>query len=381
MHLVYAIDRLGSGGAQRQVVELALQLAKTEGVRVSLLSYPGCNFYADRLRDSDVARVQIPKRGRFDAGFPLRLRRWLDENRADVVHAFILGPILFGYTACLSLPAARRPAFVPAERNVLAGVPRTQLVIKRWIYRRSEAVTVNSHAAADEVETRLGVPHERLVVLPNGIDIAEWDRASVGEPPLELDPDRFHLALLGRFAPQKNHRLVLEALTLLGSEARDLRVWFVGEHRVHSDLARRLAREIDERGLGDVVRVAPPTSEVAPLLSRLDGLLVPSSREGFPNVALEAMTLGTPVIAAAAGELPWMLVHEKTGLLLDETTPEALAKAIRRLRGMSSGERAGLARRARATVEQRYGIERVADAHLALYRRLARGPARRRSRP
>jgi 1,4-alpha-glucan branching enzyme len=116
-------------------------------------------------------------------------------------------------------------------------------------------------------------------------------------------------------------------------------------------------------------------------LSRLVGLRGPSSREGFPNVALEAMTLGTPVIAAPAGELPWMLMHEETGLLLDETTPEALANAIRRLRGMSSGERAGLARRARATVEQRYGIERVADAHLALYRRLARGLARRRSRP
>ena len=381
MHLVYAIDRLGSGGAQRQVVELALQLAKTEGVRVSLLSYPGANFYADRLQDSDVALVRIPKRGRFDAGFPLRLRRWFDENRADVVHAFILGPILFGYAAWRSLPAARRPAFVPAERNVLAGVPRSQLLVKRWIYRRSDAVTVNSHAAADEVETRLGVPRERLVVLPNGIDIAAWDRASVGEPPFEIDPDRFHLALLGRLAPQKNHGLVLEALTLLGSEVRDLRVWFVGEHRRHPDLARRIAREIDERGLADVVRVAPPTPEIAPLLSRLDGLLLPPSREGFPNVALEAMTLGTPVIAAPAGELPWMLMHEETGLLLDETTPEALAKAIRRLRGMSSGERAGLARRARATVEQRYGIERVADAHLALYRRLARGLARRRSRP
>lgn len=372
MHLVYAIDRLTSGGAQRQVVELGLRLSATPGVRVSVLSYPSPNFFAQRLEDAGVPVVQLPKSGPFDARFPLRLRDWLDRNEADVVHAFILGPILFGYLACRSLPADRRPAFVPAERNVLSGATRTSLAIKRWIYPRSEVVTVNSHLAADEVATRFRVPRERLRVLPNGIDVAQWDLDAEAEPPFELESDRFHLAVVGRFAPQKNHRLVLEALTLLGPEARDLRVWFVGDDRVHSDLARWIAREIDERDLGDVVRIVPPTPAIAPLISRLDGLLLPSGREGFPNVLLEAMTLGTPAIAARAGEVPHMLEHERTGLLLDRTTPEELAQAIRQLRSLSAGERDELAKAARATVEAKYSIDRVAEAHLDLYRTLAR---------
>ena len=99
MHVVYAIDRLGSGGAQRQVVELAISMARADGVSVTLVAYPHPNFFAERLRVSGVRVVEIAKSSKLDLPFPLRLRRWIATNQVDVVHAFLLGPVLWSSIA------------------------------------------------------------------------------------------------------------------------------------------------------------------------------------------------------------------------------------------------------------------------------------------
>jgi glycosyltransferase involved in cell wall biosynthesis len=357
------------------VVELALHLSGVDGLRVSLLSYPGPNFFAERLEGSAVELVQLEKRRRADPGYPLRLRRWLREENVDLVHAFILGPIFWCYLATLGLG---RPLVVPAERNILAGRSRGGLAISRWIYRASPLVTANSHAARDEIRREFGVPAARAVTLPNAIDLARWDEAARAPCPVELDRDRFHVALVGRIVPQKNHRVLLDALEHLGAEARELRVWLVGADRTHGEFARELRAEVAARGLGDVVTFLAPIPEVAPFLARLDALVLPSTREGFPNVALEAMALGVPVIASPVGEVPHMIDHERTGLILDPTTPEALAAALQRLRAMTAAERATLTAAARRHVEEHYAVDVVAQRHLELYRSLLERTGQRR---
>ncbi len=376
MHLVYAIDRLTTGGAQRQVIELAARLSARDDVRVTVLCYPCTNFFEDRLRGTRVEVVQLPKSGPLDLRYPFRLRRWLRANRVDVVHAFMLGAVLWSFVAVRSLPAWARPAFVPAERNVLAGTPRWQRAVKRWIYRRATRVTANARVAADEIRDRLGVPAERIVHLPNGIDVDAWERASEADSSIELAPGCFQLALISRIAPQKNHMLVLDALAALRTSAtgRDRvagwRVWFVGDERIHARLAERIRAAIRERGLEAVVQMRAPIRDVAAFVRRLDGLLLVSSREGFPNVVLEAMTLRVPVVASRAGEVARMLDDGRSGILLTGTGADELGRALVRLEEMSSEERAAMGASARAVVEERYALDAVAERHLALYREL-----------
>ena len=373
MHIVYAIDRLGSGGAQRQVVELALSMARSDGVSVTLLAYPHANFFAERLATGGVRVVQIAKSGKLDLRYLLRLRSWIARNQVDVIHAFLLGPVLWSFLAIRLLRRSSRPTLLLAERNVIHGIPGWQRWLKRLLYTRADAVTTNSRTAADETCDELGVARERVHYLANAIDVEAWDHAASAEPSLEIAPDRFHLAVIGRIAPQKNHLLVLQALSELDRERiSQWCVWFVGDDRIHTDLAARIRREITQRGLEDIVRLAPPILDMPAFMSRIDGLLLPSSREGFPNVVLEAMTLHVPVVAAAVGETTHMFEPDRSGIRIEPVTSAGVAIAMRRLYELAADERAEMVAQARAIVEARYSIATVTSQHLDLYQRVAR---------
>jgi glycosyltransferase involved in cell wall biosynthesis len=371
LHLVYAIDHLGSGGAQRQAVELGLHFAGS-GLRVSYLVYHPHDFFAPRLAGSSARVVRIPKRARLDPGFPLRIAAWLAAERPDVLHAFLLAPSFWSLLAVRRLARGRRPAFVVGERNTKVGEGLTERALQRFVYRRADAVTANSALAARLLCERLGVPEERIHYLPNGIDLAAWDRARSEPCPLALAPGRFQVGVIGRLEPQKGQRLVLEALSLLAPERRArLAVWLVGGETRGGAYPAELRAEIARRGLGDVVRIEPPVAAVAALFARLDALVLPSQREGFPNVLLEAMASGLPCIATRVGDVPQMISDGESGRVVPPGDAAALARALEELLEAEPEARAALGRRARAEVEKRWQLPAVAEQHLALYRELA----------
>jgi glycosyltransferase involved in cell wall biosynthesis len=372
MHLVYAIDNLGSGGAQRQSVELAVHLARRDDVRMGFLVYRDDDFHADRLAEAGVPVTRIPKGGRLDPRLPLRIRRWLHAERPDLVHAFIPLPCLWNGLAVRSLPAASRPVFVAAERSAFDVFARGHDLARRLAYPMADAVTVNAERMRGEIESRLGIPAERLHYLPNGIDLEAWDAEAAGPSPIELEPGCFHLALVGGLRREKNHRLAVEALARLGSErTRDWRLWFVGGRTGEPGYAEEVERAVAEHGLGGIVRIVPPVRRIAALMARLDGLILPSAYEGFPNVVLEAMASRRPVVASRVGDVPSLIEPGRSGMLLERLDAEALADALDRLHRLPAGDRSAMGERARRRVEARFTLAAVAERYLALYRQLA----------
>jgi glycosyltransferase involved in cell wall biosynthesis len=384
MHVAFVIDNLGSGGAQRQAAEIAVRLHRDAGVRVSLAFYRRIDFFRARAEEAGVEVHELPKRGPLDPFFAGRLRSWLAAHSPDVVHAFLPAPVFWTALARPRKPEAGGMAavWIAGERSS----PRENLSpawkrILRWAYARYDAVTANCHPAADVLVSDFGIPADRVHYLPNGIDLATWDRRAAGPAPLTLEPGRFHLALVGRVTEEKNHRLFLEALTRVAPERRRaLRVWFVGATDHAPRLVAAIRAEIAERGLSDVVRMVPPTPELPALMARLDALVLPSRYEGFPNVVLEAMASRLPVLASAVGDVPFMIEHGRSGWVVPPGDAAALAEGLSRLLSAPPAGRAAMGAAARAAVESRYRIELVAQQHLDLYRRLAdamRGDARR----
>lgn len=372
MHLVYAIDSLISGGAQRQAVELAVRLCGERDLRVGFLVYREHDFFGGRLRGAGIPVARVPRRGRYDPGFPRRLRRWLRQSGADLVHAFLPWPSLWCTLAVRGMRPAERPRLIAAERSSLVATSLREAVLQRLVYRSSDAVTANAESVAEELHRKLGIARERIHYLPNGIDLDAWDRAARAEPPLALERDRFQLALIGGLRREKNHALVLAALARLPREriAR-WRVWFIGDETGGRGDARRIRREIEERRLGDVVRIVPPTPRIAAVMARLDGVLLPSDFEGFPNAALEAMASRVAVIATPVGDVPNLIEDGVSGYLLPRLDAAALAEAMARLEVCGVAGRAALGERARARVADRFDMASVARRHLALYREIA----------
>ncbi len=381
MKIVFLIDHLGSGGAQRQAVEIARRLHTSGEASVTFLVWRDIDFYGPRLREAGVRVIRVARRGTFDLGFGFRVRRALTLLAPDVVQAFLASGCFWGWLGCAGRVVKERPVFIAGERSDPSQRSRIERLVTRIVYPRADHVTTNAGPAAVWLQRLRGLDPARVHYLPNGIDLEEWDRQAAGEPPWSLEPDCFHVALVGGLRAEKNHVAMLDALGRLSAEERRcLRVWFVGADSGGTAYAAWVRAEIPKRDLDPVVRCMPATPAIAALMRRLDVLVLPSRYEGFPNVLLEAMASGLPAIASPVGDVPTMLEHGHSGFLVAPGDVSGLANALRRVRSMNDDERRAMGRRARDVVEQRYALDRIAGAHLDLYRAalvLRRGVARR----
>lgn len=387
---MYARPDQPAGGAfvHRQAVELARM-----GVEIRVL-YPYARFGprlwlsgppepdADRyaLDGISVSRFAYPK------FLPLRtapalavwwlareLRRegqWLRrEFPFDLIHAHLLFPI---GSAALELSRSSGAPLVVTARG---GDVHTYPVGSRGIGRQVGEVI----AGADQVLSvsrallpgmrSLGRPRRPMEVVYNGVDV---DRFRPVEDPtsprraLGLPESGIGLCFVGRLVRDKGIFELLDAFETLCVRHPDLWLAFVGP----GPLAPEMERRIQDRDLGGrvVLAGARPADEVADYLAAADMLVLPSYAEGLPNVVLEAMACGRPVVATDVGGTSEALVDGITGLLVPPRDADALGQALERLvsdRAMRA--RMGQAGRRRAC--EAFGWGRSAELLLDVYRR------------
>jgi colanic acid/amylovoran biosynthesis glycosyltransferase len=177
----------------------------------------------------------------------------------------------------------------------------------------------------------LGFPEERLRVVHVGIDL---DRVPWTGPRGDgrIAP---RLLAMGRLVEKKGFEDAIAAVARLKALGSAATLDVIGEGEAQASIERAIARE----GVADRVRLCGPLGN-RELLERIGSyhvLLAPSvvardgDREGIPNTILEAMAAGLPVVATRHGGIPELIEHERTGLLVPERDPEALAAATQRL--------------------------------------------------
>jgi len=378
MRVAFAIDTLNSGGAQRQAVELAVRLSERGDIRARFLTYHPEDFFRPRLDAAGIDVEILPKRLRYDPSFPRTMRANLVARPVYLVHAFLLPPSLWALLAVSKLSGKARPALIASERNEQIASTFLEKAIQRFTYRRADAVTVNAGPVALEIESRLRVPPARIHYIPNGIDLDAWDLAAAGPCSLELEPDSFHIGVVGRIAPQKNHEVLLDALAQIPKEVlRGWRVWVIGRGATDSPEGLRLQARARSSGLDAVMRFVPAERNIAAVMARLSVLALTSKHEGFPNVVLEAMSSRLPVVATRVGDVPNMIEHGRSGFIVPSDDTRALADELMRVYRIGHDRRRDVGAAARSRVESDFTMDRIADRYLELYRSLVRstGPA------
>jgi glycogen(starch) synthase len=286
------------------------------------------------------------------------LRREVEEllrDRApDVVHLSGLGP-----SALFLLESAsvrRTPLLVTLHSNDTLASGRTTLV--RQTLERADWVTACSHAMLDAARAHVPGISGRSSVIYTGVAAPALLPA-----PLPAEPA---VLCLGQLAVHKGFDLVLHAFVSLRNRFPRARVVVAGDGPARGDLER----------LGDAVEFigAVPPAAVPALMNAASLVVVPSRRETFGLVALEAAVMARPVVATRVGGLPEVVVDGETGLLVAAEDSAALAVAMGSLLAdPTAGTRMGWAGRQRAL--RQFGCERYVDAYEDLYRRIAHGRA------
>lgn len=251
----------------------------------------------------------------------LRLQRsgW----RPDVIDSHYLYPD--GVAAALLSDTLQVPFVMTArgtDVNVLAHMPGPGRRIAEAARRAAAVITV-SRPLRDTLVS-LGVESSKIVVLRNGVDLDVFGLENQRESRARLGlPAAGRIAAcVGNLVPEKGQTLAIEAL----QHAPQLHLVLVGDGPLRSELAalaRRLA--VDARV---TFLPAMPQRDLRHLYASADVLLLTSTREGWPNVVLEAMACGTPVVGVDVGAVKDMLVGAGIGRVLERRDPLGLADAI-----------------------------------------------------
>ena len=349
-----------------------------EGVRIRRFAYKYPYFPMP-----DKTRLVLDKKG----GNPFcgELITCLKSISYDLIHIHCAGRLAvqcvllarrLGIPSVISLHGGH--AAVPPEelRQMMAPV-RGKFhyggVIDRLCGLRRDALAEASAVIciSREEETRLKerYPGRRIVYLPNGVDVASFEKKPPCSPRAEwgIPPERRLMLCISRIDYQKNQLALLEPLARLP----ETHLLLVGPVTSPWYYDRLLARA-KELGCADRLTVIPGLPPGDPrlkaILHEADLFALPSLHEPFGIVALEAWAAGLPVIAARTGGLKDFIVHGRNGLLFDPTDTESLVQAVERLLG-DAALHDSLAAAAREDVRA-YSWESLADRLLALYREL-----------
>lgn len=246
-----------------------------------------------------------------------------------------------------------------ADVNLIANyrLPRRQI---QHAAEGAAGIVSVSRALKDRL-MGLGVPEAKIIVLRNGVDLTRF-------APTDGQVIRSRLGItgstwlsVGHLIERKGHHLVIEALQAVP----DVRLLVIGDGPLEGGL-RRQADRLGVAGrvdfLGHVDHDQLPAYYAA-----ADALVLPSGSEGMPNVVLEAMACGTPVIATAVGGIPEIICEPEAGELMSERSAAAVVRAWAVLQQRRANGRIGESTRAHA---QQFSWSETTQGQLALFRRI-----------
>lgn len=366
LRIAYIVPTLDQSGAEKQLSLLATHLGDGFTPHVFALTRGGP--YEKMLEAAGIPLTVIGKRWKLDPRALRRLTAALKQFQPDILHTWLFAANAYGRMAAKALPNAR---VIVSERCVDRWKAGWQLRVDRWLLPRTDLLVGNSQSVADFYEQQ-GVPREKLVTIPNGIDIpptnalpSAAERATWREQ-LGFSPESFVVGHVGRLATQKRVRDILWAVETVRQIRPSLKLVIAGDGPERQSLEQFAY----DTHLMDHVRFLGHRSDASAISSQLDAFVLASSFEGMSNSLMEAMAWGCPVVASDISPNREMVTHEQTGLLYPVGDTIALMQALRRY--LDEPElRDRCARAAREYASQSWSISSMVKAWEQMYQKIS----------
>lgn len=358
------ITSLGIGGAERQLCSVAEALTK-RGLHVTLVTMLEPTSQSAHFTPAGVPVTTLHMtKGRLSIRSLREAVRTTKEIKPHVILSFnypanVLGRLLGA--------VCRVPVVITSLQNTFFGGIHRDIVL-----RLTDCLTTlnvpNSDCGANALIRRHVATRSKTVVIWNGIDVVQWNRdarnpgESANDP--KREPGAFQWIAVGRLEPQKDYSTLLAACQILAKGTASFRLWIAGS----GPLNNQLREELQRRSLEGVVEFIGRRSDIPGLLARCDAFVLSSAWEGSPNVVLEAMTVGLPVVATAVGGVPELIKPNETGYLVPPREPQSLASAMLDMMSRSTEQRLRMGEAARALVDAHYSLEAVVNRWESLIR-------------
>ena len=359
---MFIIDSLGSGGAQRQLVNLATEL-KIRGNDVEIFLYhPGQNHFRDHIDELAISVHEI--------------RRYGKRGYSPFVSWYLLKLVLKGTDAVISWQSSAniyasilkiscpRLLWIASERSSeLARCSLARRFVLRCSLLLATHVVANSKSRGDNLREKIGL--RKTLSIWNGYKIPAFQ-------PIKNKLNK-RLLIAGRISPEKNSLRILIGLSMfLERNGWMPEIYFAGRRDNTGIINIKYIKEIDQY-LKNNPKVAQhvvwlgEVKNMGELYHSSDAMLLLSLYEGLPNVVCESMILGCLVIASNVCDHPVLIGEdEERGLLCDPFLPMTICNAVERIYSMPFEERKEILLNARVFAEENLSIDRMVDSYSEL---------------
>jgi glycosyltransferase involved in cell wall biosynthesis len=371
--ILHIIETLGTGGAERSLVENIALMRDWEHV-VVILSGP--EDFRDALASSGARLINLETNKRSILGNALKLRSIIRETEPALIHtslyyanqagriaARLAGVPVLSSIVNTSYDPIRyqyEPALTPWKHNVLKMVDRATAAVSQCHFMAiTDCVKQSAMRYTD-------FPAQRISVIHRGVDLEKYSSAE--RDPIALREaqglaDSYPVLLnIGRLMPQKGQRFIIEAMPAILERYPTARLLFAGT----GYLLEELQAMTNRLGVQRHVTFLGKRNDIADLHAASDLFVFPSIWEGLGVSLIEAMAMGKPVVATNAGPFPEIVEAGSSGLLVDTGSADAVADAV--IEMSASKERlAAMGQRSRAIAEAKFDIRKNARQLERLY--------------
>lgn len=379
LHVVHIITGLGQGGAETVLHRLVT--APGQATQHTVISMGGEGVFGPMLRDAGVPVITLDMpAGKLTWRGVRRLYDTLKSMKPDVVQTWMYHADLVGGIAS-RLAGVRAVSWGIRNSGANLGKSSRLTHLIAWICARlSRFVPAGIVACAQDAAARheaRGYPSSRMVVIPNGYDLARWKPREGVRARLRhewgIDDNTPLLGSVARWNPLKDHANLLHGFAVCLRAFPNARCVLIGQGLSHDNAA--LMALLDRWQLHEKVLLLGRRDDVPDVMSALDVHVLSSCAEGFPNVVAEAMAAGVPCVvtdvgdaARIVGDFGWVVPAQNA-----EALGKAMQQALQELESPATHERI---RQGTERVERLYSLQAMVAAYTRYWMQLAsRHPA------
>jgi sugar transferase (PEP-CTERM/EpsH1 system associated) len=360
LHVSYSLD---VGGLERVVINLAKGL-KGEGHLVKICCLNGKGVLGEEVEEAGIEVFSLKKKPGIVWNLPYRISKIIVENNIEVVHTHNEAGLIYGATASI---LSRVPEIVHTEHGKEPGYDKKKVLefAEGLLLRKVNHVVAVSKDAKNKILKLSGIDKDKVLVIPNGIDVENYFRPESRKEKrnlLGIGPESFVIGNIGRLVPLKNQEFLMDIFSKLSEEFPNLKLVIVGDGPIRGALERYSS----EHGMNDSVLFLGERKDIAELLSTFDLFVLPSLTEGVSLTLLEAMAAGKAIVASAVGGNPEVIEDEKTGLLIPVNEKQQWIEAIRMLI-RNDDKRRSISEMAMAEVNERFSLQKMVEDYEKIY--------------
>ena len=314
--IILFTDSLGAGGAQRQLVGLAVMLHK-EGYDIKVCTYHNQDFYKYYLDENGISNVIIPNANNSKKRI-IAVRRFFLQEKPDWVIAYQETPSL---VASLIKLLGGKYNLIVSERNT------TQVIgikerIRFMLYRFANHIVPNSYAQEKFLREHYPWMNSKLYTITNFVDTNKF---SFVEHKKRIIP---RIVVAATLFDSKNALGLIEAIKIAKERGYKFTVEWYGKIAAYQEYIDKCEKLINEYQLQSFIKLYDKTKEIQKKYADCDFFCLPSFFEGTPNVICEAISCGCPVICSDVCDNSIYVNEGKNGFLFDPKSPESISNAI-----------------------------------------------------